>query len=80
VDKQTIRLLEGIGYVAAVIVAAGALLREWVPNLQWLGMMLLGIVITRLVAVSAAGSATTTSSETPKPEKPEKDEEDSPEQ
>ena len=72
-DKKTIRLLEGIGYVAAVIVAAGALLREWVPNLQWLGMMLLGIVITRLVAVSAEGSSATTSSEMPKTEKDEED-------
>ena len=76
-DKKTIRLLEGIGYVAAVIIAAGALLERMVQNLQWVGVMLLGIVLTTMIAVTATSCATEIGPSAP--EEPETSAEEKPE-
>jgi hypothetical protein len=55
-DKNSVRILEGIGYVSAILIGAGSLLKRPVDMLEalpWIGVMLFGIVLVRLAAVGA---------------------------
>ena len=60
-DKRSITSLEGVGYVASIVVGVGGILGKdvvgisWLP---WLGLMVLGIALVRLAAASACASAT----------------------
>jgi hypothetical protein len=56
-DKQSIRILEGIGYVAAIFIGAGSLIRSSVPFLSEIGLMLFGIVLVRLASIAAQEKA-----------------------
>ena len=50
-DKGTIGILEGIGYVASFLVVGGSLVE--IPVLATVGVTVLGIVLVRLAGVAA---------------------------
>lgn len=55
-DKGTIRVLESIGYVAAVLIVTGSLLKDMgaqIPMLVEIGIMTLGIVLVRMAGIIA---------------------------
>lgn len=55
-DSKGIRILEGLGYVTAILTGASYILREAVPKIRdvpVVGAMLFAIVAVRLVAIAA---------------------------